>query len=333
MPLAAYGVLKGKAVDAKREDNQPTPHYQVHMLAGSVHYRIAVNVKSQASPSELLFLTIDNFQHPLTAHLPDLPDGFTPLASAPMGQALDYIRANLFNRSDMRLLPASLPGPDNDLSDRVEHFVKRAIRENAAKIYAFGQRWGPEAQTRDKVFNFLPGNGIHDIHKNQGNVPPFLGDDGVWQDGGLLFQFPSTQQWGAIFLAFQSQAWHTDDKTGHTITEPGPGPGEPDHTIRIVGALVNPVGPAPENEIVTILNASPDPIDLTGWQIADKLKQKHSLSGKIDAGATKAIALPPAIQLGNKGGIITLLNNKGLKVDGVSYTEEQVRKEGWTVVF
>ena len=344
MPIAHYGVLKGKAIGAKREDNQSTPHYQVHILAGGVHYRIAVNVKSQASPSELLFLVDDKFKHPITAHLPDLSEGFTALASAPGGQALDFIRANLFNRLDMRTLPPTLPGPDNDLSDQLEHFIKRAMQEADATVYSFGQRWGPEPTTKDKIFNFLPGNGIHDIHMNQGNVAPFLGDDGVWQDGGLLVQFPSTQQWVGIFLAFQSQAWHTDDKTGHTISGPPPDPGqppvpgqpipgEPDHTARIVGALVNPIGPAPEHETVTILNASPNALNLTGWQIADRLKNKHNLSGTLKAGSTLVIALPPTVQLGNKGGLITLLDNKGLKVDGVSYTEEQAQKEGWTVVF
>jgi hypothetical protein len=39
------------------------------------------------------------------------------------------------------------------------------------------------------------------------------------------------------------------------------------------------------------------------------------------------------VQLGNKGGIITLINQEGLKVHGVSYTKEQVQREGWTVVF
>jgi len=340
MPIAHYGVLKGKPVAATREDSQSTPHYQVHVTAAGVHYRLAVNVKSQASPSELLFLVADNFHHPVTARLPQLSDGFKPLPSAPGGQALDFIRGNLFNRLDMRLLPASLPGPDNDLSDRLEHFVTRAIQEPGAAIYAFGQRWGPETQTKDKIFSFLPGNGVHDIHMNQGNVPPFVGDDGVWQDGGVILQFPSTQQWVGIFLAFQSQAWHTDDRTGHTspdIPQPGPGPqpspGEPDHTIRIVAALVNPIGPAPERETVSILNASPNAIDLTGWQIADKAKNKHTLSGTITAGAVLVVSLPPTVQLGNKGGIITLLDRKGLKVDGVSYTEQQAQKEGWTVVF
>lgn len=45
------------------------------------------------------------------------------------------------------------------------------------------------------------------------------------------------------------------------------------------------------------------------------------------------VNLPREIQLGNKGGIITLLNHKGLKVDGVSYTAQQAQKEGWTIVF
>ena len=340
MPLKGYGVLKGKAVAAKREEGGDTPHYQVHIVSNNQHFRIAVNVKSKASPSELLFLVKDNFLHPITASLPTLALGFTKLQSKPGGQALDFIRGNLFDRLDMRILPASLPGPNNDLSDQLEHYVDRAIQEADALLYAFGQRWGPEPTTKDKVFGFLPGNGIHDIHMNQGNVAPFLGDDGVWQDGGLLLQFPSTNQWVAIFLAFQSQAWHTDDATGHTSTDvvtpgpgPQPGPTEPDHVVRIIGALVNPVGGAPEHETVTLLNASPSAVNLKDWQIADKAKNKVKLSGTIGPGKTLEIALPPTVQLGNKGGLITLLDIKGLKVDGVSYTEEQAKKEGWTVVF
>ena len=204
----------------------------------------------------------------------------------------------------------------------------------------FGQRWGPEPTIKDKVFGFLPGNGIHDIHMNQGNVAPFLGDDGVWQDGGLLIHFPSTDQWVTTFLAFQSQAWHTNDVTGHTshdVPIPGPGPQpnqtEPDHVVRIVGALVNPVGLGPEHETVTLLNASPNVINLQDWQLADKLKNKAKLSGTLKPGGTLVIALPTNVQLGNNGGIITLLDNKGLKVDGVFYTGGQAQKEGWTIVF
>ncbi len=38
-------------------------------------------------------------------------------------------------------------------------------------------------------------------------------------------------------------------------------------------------------------------------------------------------------QLGKKGGLITLLDPEGLKVDGVSYSRDQVRRQGWTIVF
>ena len=41
-------------------------------------------------------------------------------------------RGNLFDRLEMRMLPANVPGPDNDLSDQVEHFVDRAIQESDA---------------------------------------------------------------------------------------------------------------------------------------------------------------------------------------------------------
>ena len=37
---------------------------------------------------------------------------------------------------------------------------------------------------------------------NQGNSQRFRHDDGVWQDGGMLLHFPSSQQWVGVFLAF-----------------------------------------------------------------------------------------------------------------------------------
>jgi uncharacterized protein YukJ len=335
MPLERYGVLKGSVVDARREDDPDTPHYQVHVHADGMSYRLAVNVKSMLSPSELLFLVDDSFRHPLTAGLPELPHGFTELQRGSGSLALDFIRGNLFDRLQLRLLPHSLPGPDNDLSDRIEHFVGRARQEQDSEVYAFGERWGPEEDKPDKIFEFVPGNGVHDIHMNQGNHPQFAQDDGVWQDGALIFRFPSTDQWVAIFLAFQSQAWHTDDYTGHAITESGPvpGPSEPDQVVRIVGALVNPIGPAPEPETITLLNASPGQVELAGWTIADRFKNKQSLSGKIAAGTTLTVPVQPPVQLGNRGGIISLLDDRELKVDGVAYTEQNAQREGWTLVF
>lgn len=329
MPLAKYGVLVGKAIDARRENDDDTPHYQVELRAAGASYRIAVNVKSSVHPSELLYLVKENFRHPILARLSDLREGFVPLPSQPGGMALDFIRGNLFDRSEMRLLPHNMPGPDNDLSDRIEHYVRRAVTEPGALVFAFGQRWGPEQGQRDKIFGFQPGNGIHDIHMNQGNVAAYRDDDGVWQDGGLIFRFPASDQWVGVFLGFQSQAWHTDDATGHAIELAE----EPDKTVRIVAAMVNPVGGGAEVETVILLNPMPRAVDLAGWKIADQQKRKCPLAGKLPAGGVVTTRLTAPTQLGNSGGIITLLDAAGLKVDGVSYTREQAKREGWLVVF
>lgn len=105
-------------------------------------------------------------------------------------------------------------------------------------------------------------------------------------------------------------------------------------TPRFVAALVNPPGPAPEAETVTLFNASPDPVDLTGWHLVDRLGHASSVPpGPLVAGACLPVALTDGAQLGNHGGEITLLDANGLKVHGVSYTAEQAAREGWTVVF
>ena len=101
-----------------------------------------------------------------------------------------------------------------------------------------------------------------------------------------------------------------------------------------MAALVNPVGPAPEAETITLINASPDPIDLTGWRIADRAKHTCPVpAGTLAAGATLTVTPTDEVALGNNGGAITLLDPRGLKVHGVSYTAEQARAEGWTIVF
>ena len=197
--LTGYGVLKGRPLHGVpgRGDN---PHYQIHVVDDTTEYRIAVNVKSQESPSEVEYLVDEDFHHPITDALLARASGFAALPSRPDSGALDFIRGNLFDRMKMRPLPMNVPGPDNDLNEAVDRHVQAAIQEENAFVCAFGQRWGPEPATRDKIFGFLPGNGIHDIHMNQGNSSRFVNDDGVWQDGGLLFYFPSVTRWVAIFL-------------------------------------------------------------------------------------------------------------------------------------
>ena len=174
--------------------------------------------------------------------------------------------------------------------------------------------------------------------------------NGTWQDGGLIFHFPNQKEWVAIFLKFQTQDWHTSDATGDPLdlgaglapfergvpgrieTHEAPTLDKPDGLVRIVAALVN-SKESPERETVTLLNASDGEIALDGWRLADKMKNKMTLSGTIGPGASLMVEAKPPFVLSNQGGIISLLDERGVKIDGVSYTREDARQPGWSVVF
>lgn len=82
-----------------------------------------------------------------------------------------------------------------------------------------------------------------------------------------------------------------------------------------------------------MLNTSDRVISLDGWHLADKQKARMPLSGTLDPGVTLRVDIKPPVALSNKGDIITLLNQNGLKVHGVSYTKQQANQPGWTIVF
>jgi len=351
MPIHRYSVLKGRPIDVRRGSGA-SPHYQVLIVDNADQYRIAVNVQS-SDGSMVQYLVRSHFEHPICDALVELPLGMRAVESRPNGLALDYIRANLLQPSDLVPLPVEAPGPDNDLNEKIGHYVERAMADEEALVYAFGQEWGPERDRRDKYFGFLPGRGIHDIHMNQGNPPGrFSGDNGPWQDGGLLFQFPRQQQWVAVFLKFMSQGWHTDDAGGHPLELGGGGPPSngadshpgtvpphhepttdlPDGMVRIIAALVNDIR-SPEHETVTLLNTTSRDIDLTGWGMKDKNKNRMPLSGTIAGGEAIRVTVEAPMQLSNKGGIITVLDERGVKVHGVSYSAAAVRTPGQTIIF
>src|SRR5262245_715897 len=113
MPIKSYGVLRGKAIEGKLAGTGgKKPHYQIHLLAQGIHYRIAVNVVSDQSPSELLFLLAPEFDHPMLPAVAAVSEGFTPIPSQPGGLALDFNRGALFRPQDMKALPYQAPGPD-----------------------------------------------------------------------------------------------------------------------------------------------------------------------------------------------------------------------------
>ncbi|MFD8996137.1 DUF2278 family protein [Streptomyces abikoensis] len=339
MTISPYGVVTGRATGKRREPGtSDKPHFQLFMEDNAgTRYQVPVNVLSDTAPSQLLFLADDDFRHPVTDLLPPAGSGWHPLPSHAGTGALDYVRGNLFDPTRMRVLPPDVQGVDNDLEDFLEHYTDRAIADPTVAVYAFGQGFGRVSLLR-RLVRFMArghnhqGPGVHDIHMNQGNGVKHRPDDGVWQDGGLLFHFSAEHRWVAIFLAFQSQAWHTDDQTGHSIGPPSP-PGEHEAAVRIVAARVG-ASAGPDGQSVTLLNASADTVDLGGWRLADERGHVRPLpSRRLAAGGTVTVEGGDGLRLSRTGGALSLLDPVGLKVHGVAYTDEQVRLEGWTTTF
>ncbi|KAK5653059.1 hypothetical protein OQA88_9345 [Cercophora sp. LCS_1] len=204
MPIENYGVTKGvpRAYTFQtREEDSKSPHLHLYYTTTSTFeaHEAAINIKSgDANESRLAFWTVPRFTNGITAALPNLASGFTSLAS---GQdhddlSLDYIRNDYFNRADVRILPHDVPGQDNDILDTLPPLLDRAI-EAGANVYI----WGSE---------FSSHKGIHNVHMNQGSAGTFKRANGIWQDGGLVFEF--ADHWEAIFIGFASQATNTDRK-------------------------------------------------------------------------------------------------------------------------
>ncbi|KAJ5798748.1 uncharacterized protein N7503_006253 [Penicillium pulvis] len=361
MPIRDYGVWKATPVQytvEHNEDDSISPHLSLYFddsgeptrhASRNVHrsrssareipglFRAAINIKSgDRKESRLAYWVNHNFnQHPKVNDLTDLPLGFHPLGDRESGTSstglnLDFIRDNLFCINDGRILPHDIEGPNNDMIDVLEPEVKQAI-DKKAEIYLFGSRFNTQ-------------DGIHNIHMNQGNTRKFKKDDGVFQDGGILINYPDSGEWVGVFLGFASQAVHTDDKTGHAITsetwehylDSERQPADlTENSVRIKEALVAPLGPdGLQRRSVTLTNPTDHTMPLSRWKIHNSAGQSQALPKDAALGAmsTGAFSLPNC-PLASRGDTITLVNDQGLKVDGVSYCSQKKGIEGRPVVF
>lgn len=337
-----YALLTGTVIDRRAETNGRSPHYQLLVDAGGEHFRVAINTRSGASrghKADLLYFADDDFRHPVTELLELVDEGCQPVPSRPHGLALDYQRGGMFDRRFMRRIPSSRPGPHNDLIDELNDWVEQALANPDMRLHAYGTRWGPETRLPDQVFDFLPGNGIHDVHMNQGNWDEHRGDNRPWADGGLLLHDTRRKRWGAIFLAFQTQSWHTDEQGN---------PGERDERewehdatvgtdgrtrARIAAAFVHPNDDKDGVEHITIWNDDDEPLDVDGWRIVNREGDGVRLAGTVPPHRGRRVPLPDHVPLSTRGGRIRLLDDQGEEVDAVAYTRQEARRKRGSLTF
>jgi len=217
MPIPNYSVLAGDPTSGKVVTGKST-HYQITMQAPGGPFTVAVNIQS-TDGSEVLYAIVENFTPPALDALTALPMGMNPLASAPGGLALDFVRstvngAPMITKDEMTLLPevqSNLGSEDERrlnraragaLQNAVTTLLNMTIADADGVIYAFGSAFADAGQV----------DGIHDIHMNQGNpLDSFGADNGIWQDGALFIHLPAKNTWTAVFIAFQTESWQTDD--------------------------------------------------------------------------------------------------------------------------
>jgi uncharacterized protein YukJ len=347
-----YAVLKGRVVGSARAEvieqqvnaahlgngTYRSNHFHILVQSAGGVWRCPVNVRSQDG-SEVWFKIRDNIRdHPMLHELPALAEALHELPQRRPGRTLDFIREPLFDRRTMRHLPKHIPGEENDVQDHLELYTKQAHTEPGALIYVFGSFWRDQQFPPDKLLHTH--QGVHDVHMNQGNDAGHRGDDGVYQDGGVLFYFPATDRYVGAFLAFASQVWFTQNDSGHRLpgyTEgplaegtvppvpPVPPPVSETIPVRIIAALVNPEGEDVGRETVILFNASTQPIALEGWTLLDRQNKRETISG-IRLGACESATLRlsgAGVQLSNRGGALRLLNAANELVHVVTYSQAQ----------
>ncbi|RAK98804.1 uncharacterized protein BO80DRAFT_411896 [Aspergillus ibericus CBS 121593] len=352
MPVQNYGVWKAHPVQYTIEhayQDPRTPHLSLYFTSDdppthpspTKHHRphppptktkeipnlnrAAINIKSgDRDESRLVYWINENLSaHHITDTLTTLPYGFQSLTEIDH-EGLDYIRGNLFNVRSGRVLPHDIHGKNNDIIDVLEPRMRWAIEQHA-DVYLFGSR-----------FNF--GNGIHNIHMNQGNIPSFQHDDGVWQDGGMIFHSPREGKWVGVFLAFASQAAHTDDEEGHALSvstwadllEKRAG----ERRKRGVEDSVAIVEVNVDLRRHRLENRSLHPVSLAEWRIHNSQGQVQELPKSVVLGARATMELEaPMCPLSEQGDVITLLNKEGLKVHGVSYSAQQIKGHLQPILF
>jgi uncharacterized protein YukJ len=333
MPLTGYGVLKAKPLKIRpfelelNENGKPETHLQILVEANNQNYRIAIDVYSQAEPPELRYAIFNNFQNPgFTGRLLKLNQGIT-LKEEGLDTVLDYQRDHLFDFHDMKTAHVIGKGA-NELADYLDLYIEKAIASKDAMIYAFGQTWGPE-EKKDQYFDFTSW-GIHDIHMNQGNAGKWEKENGTGQDGGFFIHIPNEKEgrWIAVFLAFQSQSFCTDESGNPKANPELPA----DLSVAIAAALLNPCkkGDLPT---VSLINRSKIEVNLTGRYLSnDGGKTRVSLEGQtIPPGDILKVGFPN--RLSDNGGIIGLYKDEVNKLHEVSYAIDDYALAGCTTVF
>ncbi len=347
-----YQVLRGKVRDVALAAPQPNPHLWVVVEAAGHTWFATINVRSDKEPegappghANLYYFVDTDFRHPLVPSILARPEGLSP-AHVPLERAyetgaLDYQRSALFNPNAMRVLQ---PDADALVARLTSLFALAKSQGHDVVFYGRTFKMTKPHQT-DQAFGYTPDApfGIHNIHMAQGDRPDLKVrdvDNGIFGDGACFLWDGTTHRMTAVFLAFQAQAWHTDANgmavSGVTGDEPpsydyahgGVLTPPPPRAAELTSVHVQPGGAA----TVILANMATAALDLAGWTLAIDARAPEPLPpATLNPGQPLQIPLPPGA-LDSHGGVLTLANPQGLRVDSAAYSGGDPAR-GWSDSF
>ncbi len=224
MPLP-YGFVKAKLTSLPRLQSKPVHNGGHQELQYHLHFSLnvngeswdtAVNAGTDNADDLLKYKIAEGFQNPIAATI-RAASGAVDLTGQAALPALDFLRSGILDNTGPWLDSDVLGGGAEQQQPpaKLSALVSKAFH-GQNDVYVFGRFYSE-------------GNGIHDVHMNQGSRGRYIhraGQDGndhndVWQDGALMIDFGG-DGWVAYFSAFTQQSVPTDDlgnplPGGHTI--------------------------------------------------------------------------------------------------------------------
>jgi uncharacterized protein YukJ len=206
----AYGYVKAKIVSESklkpsRHGHEIQYHLHFNLLVDGSNWDVAVNVGTSDADDLLKYKLAFDFRHSVIRTLAAAEAGSHDLTGQAALPALDFLRSDLLANTGKWRDSDVMDGSETaEPSASLQRLLSRAHQENF-DVYIFGRFYSE-------------GNGIHDVHLNQGSSKSFIhrpDDDSndhndIWQDGAVLVDI-GEPEWAAYFSAFNQQSVPTDD--------------------------------------------------------------------------------------------------------------------------
>ncbi|CCE04933.1 conserved hypothetical protein [Bradyrhizobium sp. STM 3843] len=206
----AYGFTKARITSeprltSSRQHHEIQYHLHVGMLIDDEEWDFAINVGTNDADDLLKYKLVFDFRHPIIQTLAAGESGVHDLTGQSTLPALDFLRSDLLTNTGRWRDSDVMDGSDVvEPVASLKRLLSRAQQDNR-DVYVFGRF-------------YIDGNGIHDVHMNQGSTGGYIhhvGNDAndhndIWQDGAVLVDV-GEPEWAAYFAAFNQQLVPTDE--------------------------------------------------------------------------------------------------------------------------